>query len=652
MRFKFTVLLLALNVIAFGLITYLNTRDDNSSATGGGLAGQIGRELVDADRIELRGRGLDQPRIIERNGSNWFLTEPMRWSANYFAISRILNQLQFLEEEASFSIEEITRTGQNLSDYGLEDPVLDLTIAEGTKALTISIGTLTEIGNNIYLLGPDREEIFVVSREVIDGLLVDLNDLRNREIFNIPVFEVDALSLQIRSESAVNDSSLKVRLARNNGDWTFEAPVAARADPALVDNTINTLTAAKVRRFIEDTESNPERFGLDEPFMQVTIHGNNRRQTLIIGNQDAEAEGAAHYFAKLEENPAVFTVLARPFDALREAQEALRQRDFVRFNENLLSTINITADNRTIRLQKLEADGWQVLESTGDSEIQPRRADPQIIRGLIDSLAGLRATDFVVDNPSPADEDRLGFTEPRRIVELSFVEGAPLTLQLANPEDDNDNLYAKTNDAEFIYAVDRRSTLAKFPLNTLYYRNRTLNTLPQAAKIRQIRLTDLTNGEDIFDLQLTDREEDWEARLSEMDGERADLVRSTLDNLRQFEVNRYLLDRYAEAYPVDRDRTLPWAFRLSATIALPGGETDRVETLEYVFTERLSGTVQVGGSKKHNSIFEITQGLIDTLYELTDDMKMPPEASGKAAEEPETIPPIEDPSPIDSIATE
>lgn len=650
MRFKFTVILLVLNGVTFGLIAYLNMQAGRDSATAGGLSGQIGRGLAEADRIELRGRGLVAPRIIERDGSDWVVTEPMRWNANYFAISRILNQLQFLEEEASFSVEEIEETGQSLSDYGLEDPVLELTVAEGSRALGIKIGTLTELGNNIYLLGPDEERIFVVNRKVIDGLLVDLNDLRTREIFDIPVFEVDALSLQIRSESGADDSFLKVRLARNNGDWTFEAPVAAAADPDLVDNTINTLTAAKVRRFSEDPEQDLAAFGLDEPFMEVTIHGNNRRQTLIIGNNDSEGEGANHYFAKLEENPAVFTVLARPFDALREAQEALRQRDFMRFDEEQLSAINIKGDERTIRLQKLETDGWQVLESTREEEIQPRRADPQIIQALIGNLAELRASDFAADNPTSADEAWFGFDAPRRIVELSFTEGESRILELAHPEDDNDGLYAKTSGADFIYAVDRRPTLEALPLNILHYRSRTLNVLPQAARIQRLTLTNRTTNNDIIDLQLEAGAEDWSERLSELETDQADLIQSLLDSLREFEVKRYLFDRYAEAYPVDANKTLPWTFGLSASIVLPGGETDRVEELNYDFTERLSGTIQVGGSDAHNTIFEIPQDLIETLHQLTENFDAMEGASEEA--EPEVIDPVAEPEPIDSDRTE
>ena len=648
MRFKFTVFLLALNVIAFGLIAYLNHQARQIEPSTGGLSRQIGRELIDADRIELHGRGIETPRILERKGSTWHLIEPMQWSANYFAINRILNQLQFLEEEASFSVNEIEKTGQSLADYGLENPLLKIVIAKGDETVSISIGTLTEIGNNVYFLGPDALEIFVVNRQVIDSLLVDLNDLRSREIFDIPVFEVDALGLQIRSGNTADGSSLKVRLARNNGAWIFEAPLAAKANPALVDNTVNTLTAAKVQRFLETEQTDPIVQGLETPFMQVTIYGNKRRQTLIVGNLDPDSQGAPQYFAKLEDNPAIFTVLARPFDALREAQEALRERNFMNFDSSMLSTINISENGRKIRLQKLETgeNDWQVLESKGGNDIQPYRADPAIMDNLIKDLSSLRAKGFTADAPSTSDIESYGFNNPRRIVTLSFSEGDPLTLMLAYPENNRDALYAKTNLADFIFKVERSATLRMIPLNTPYYRNRILDILPAAARISALQLTNLQTGEAIFDYALGQENIPWNDLIEELDADHAEHIPVLLGAIRKFEVKSYLLDSYAEAYPVDAEKSLPWRFQLSATIQLPGDETDRTETREYVFTDRLSGTVQVAGSKQYNTIFEIPQSLLDALYELTEDMEIPPEMKGEPVPTPAPIEPISTPAQI------
>ncbi|PXA05199.1 hypothetical protein DDZ13_04355 [Coraliomargarita sinensis] len=644
MRFKFTIFLLGLNVLTFGLIGYLSHKSDPLDSSEGNLSAQIGREIIEADKIELSGSGLDQKRVLKRTGSNWQISEPMQWKANYFAINRILNQLQFIEEEATFSIDEISNTGQSLADYGLEDPLINLTISEGEESLQLSIGTLTEIGNNVYLLGPDRERIFVVNREVIDGLLVDLSDLRNREIFDIPVFEVTELSLQIKSSAESNNGDLKVRLANTTGEWRFEAPLSAEADPALVSNTINTLASLKVGRFIEPEASDPILHGLENPFMRVTLHGNKRRQTLLIGNLDPStpSDGTPQFFARLEDNPIAFTVDARPFENLLQAQESLRERNFMSFDQADLNGIYINENGREIRLQKIETGDWQVLESAGGGQIQPRRADPEVMDELIEDLQQLRAKAFAIDVPNTVDLERLGFNAPRRTVTLQFDTAQPVILELAHPEDENEKLYARTAAKESIYEVERRPTLQLVPLNALHYRNRNIETLPQAAIIKSVRLTNLDTNEPVLNYEI-DGQEDWAGFIDTLNIEEADALSTLLGSIRAFDVKSYLADGYADAYQLDAEKSLPWAYRLTAEVILPGGETQQTREVEYVFTERLSGTMQVGGSKANNAIFELKLELIEALYVLTENMPQPPESRGEVVPEATTPAPVPEP---------
>lgn len=648
MRFKFTAFLLVLNVITFGLILSLNKKAEQLSAQTGGLSGMIGRGVIEADRIELNGNGLDAPRILEHDGSSWSITQPMQWSANYFAVNRILNQLQFLEEEASFSLAEIEQTGQSLADYGLEEPWLQLKISNHDESIELSVGTVTEIGNNFYLLGPNGKDIFVVNEQVIQSLLVDLGDLRNREIFDIPVFEIDALSLEISTpEAAVGNSNFRVRIARTNTGWIFEAPLSAEADATQVANTINTLTAAKVVEFKELETSDPILQGLENPAMRVTLHGNKRRQTLLIGNKvpTSDAKEAPTYFARIEDNPTVFTIAAEPFDKLREAEEALRERSFMSFDPTALTSIELSEGDLQIRLQKLETgNSWQVVESNVDTNIQPRHADPEIIAKLIDDLKNLRASGFAVDSPTPTDFDRLGFNVPHRTIKLSLGDDTT-TLLIAHPENEKEMLYARSDKAEYIYTVNRRATLKAIPLNAAYYRKRTLETLPQAAKIKSLQLENLLTGQVIFSHTLEDEDRIWLKALIDLPKTHREATLSLLEAIRHFRVKTYLIDEYTDAYPLDSETTRPWVFRLSAELLLPGDETDRSETRTYVFTHRFSGSIQVGASEKHNAIFEIPQETIDALYVLTDDMQPPPEASDQPISTQKTIAPLAEPKP-------
>lgn len=652
MRLKFTFFLLALNLVVFGLIVYLGQEKQSAQSGERGLASQIGRELIDADRIELRGSGLEAPQVLVREGTSWALEKPMRWPANYFAVNRILNQLQFIEEEASFSIDELASTGQTLEDYGLREPSLNLTIAEGDKAVSLSVGTLTEIGNNVYLLGPGKDRVYVIERQVIDGLLLNLNDLRKREIFEIPVFEVQELSLQIRSSDIGTTSDLKVRLANNGGKWSFEAPLTAEADPALVSNTINTLAAVKVGRFIEPGTIDPLRLGLENPFMRVTLHGNKRRQTLTVGNLDpARENGAPFYYAKLESNPAVFTVQARPFDELVQAQEALRERHFMNLEGRQLDAIHLSENGRQLRLQTIESGQWQVLESNGDNELQPRRADRAVVDQMVADLTNLRASEFAVDAPVSVDLERLGFNQPRRVVKIFFEDGTSMTLELAHPEEDNETLYARTDHAEFIYEVERRPTLQSLPLSALHFRSRNLESLPQAAVVKSLALIDAETAEPVFRYSLGSGQTDWasvlKAAIEDEDDRQA--VMTLRDAIRNFRVSHYLKDGFEpEGYPLGPERVLPWRYRLEATLLLPGSDSDQTRKDAYVFTKRLSGSKQFGGSANHQTMFELTQRMIDALYQLTDSMDPPPEARGESPESPDTIQPVAEPKPLPS----
>jgi len=652
MRFKFTLLLLAFNVITFGLILSLNTKTERANSQSGSLSAIIGREVIEADRIELNGKGLDTPRILEHDGSSWKITAPMQWSANYFAINRMLNQLQFLEEEASFSVAEIKKTGQTLADYGLDEPQLQLTISNKNESIELSVGTATEIGNNFYLLGPSKKNVFVVNSQVIKSLLVDLSDLRNREIFNIPVFEIDALSLQIRAPETVGNANFRVRVARTNKGWIFEAPLTAEADATQVTNTINTLTAAKVVQFKEQEASDPILQGLENPTMRVTLHGNKRQQTLLIGNKvlTTKADETSTYFARIEDNPTVFTVAAAPFDKLREAQEALRERNFMSFDSVALTSIDLSEADLQIRLQKLETGSWQVIESNAETDIQPRHADPEIIAQLIDDLKNLRASSFAVDSPTPTDLDRLGFNTPRRNIKLSLGE-EQITILLAHPESESEKLYARSDKAEYIYTVDRRSTLQRIPLNAAFYRKRTLETLPEAAKIKSIQLENLSTGQIIFSHTLKDQDLTWLTALGDTTEVEQGAILTLLKAIRQFEVKTYLFDGYQDTYSIDDETAQPWLYRLSAEILLPGDETDRSDTRSYVFAKRVSGTVQVGASSLHNVIFEIPQITLDALYTLTDDMQPPPEASNQPIAPEAPITPVPEPINIVDAAT-
>jgi hypothetical protein len=638
MRIKFTLTLILLNVITFGLIWFLDHRSLQTEQQATQLAEQIRDEVAEATQTKLSGRAIDLPHLLVRNGENWELTEPVRWPANYFAVNRILNQLQFIEEEASFTVDAIESSGQSISDYGFDDPILEIELEHANKTTALALGTPTELGNKIYLLGPKKSLIYVVNRSSIDSLFTDLNALRSRKILDLPVFEIDALSLQLKTPTG----SLKVRLAKAENTWQFEAPFATSADPALVASTINTLSSIPVIRFVEFNSSDPVAQGLDDPSMHITLYGNKREQTLLVGNADPSAQGESTYFARLEGRPTVFTIQAQPVDALRQAQQDLRKRNFFEFNTADADSILIGEGETELRLQKLETGDWQIIETAASGEIQPQRADAQVMSMLLRDLNKLRALNFAIDAPTPAELGQLRFNTPRRQLKINFSNNDPLELFLAHPEENETQLYARTDKAPFVYEIERRLILKLLSLNPLDYRDRTLEQLPTAARITALKINPLSTTEGpnaTHAFSLNDAQPDWPACIEKLPIKQGAALLDILDAFKNFEVSAYLEDNFKAS----GTGATPWQSKLSATVLLPDGNGGRKITQDYYLTDRVGGTRQFGGSEKHNCSFEINQKLMEALYVFMEDMPLPPEATEAPVAMPTAPEPIPEP---------
>lgn len=623
MRFKFTVVLLLLNIIAASFLWFLGREDlrqRDSIREGRGL---LGPEVMEIDYLAISGASVPERRVLERRQDRWFLTEPIDWQANSFAVQRILSQLQFMDKDVSFETAELGRSGQSLADYGLEDPSLVLTYHLRGEEGAFRIGDATRVGNRLYVLAPDGKRVMVVSRSLIDSLILDLQDLRSQQVFDIPVFEIRSLSIQ--TTEPVNQ---RVRLIRDGESWRFEAPLETAANSNLVDTTIARITALKVHRFVTGDEAAAATTGLGNPTLRVTLQGSSRRQTLAVGNAVAGSEGESRrFYARIGDNPTVFTISGAPLEVLRNAHVELRERRFMNFDPRKVTGVEIGKGDQQVSLQKLETGVWQVFETGGNGRLQARGADAAAVEGLLNSLRNLEALRFVTDSPG-ADPGRYGFDAPERTIRLRSGKDRSLQTLIIGEllEGLPARFYARSDATASVYEISA-AILQQAKLNPLAYRDRLLDDLPSSARIKQLRLIDLNSGKPVFEMGIDPSTQTWKEVLSAVDSPRREAIQQLLDQVRRFEVDQYLKEGYAEGYSLDSDTLIPWRYELEADVVLPGGESPRLETVKYSLSERLGGRFQVGGSVRREMIFSLPQRLIDALFVFTVEAAPPEPAS-------------------------
>ena len=644
MRTKITLVLLFLNVALFFYI--MNWEKPLLPDANGKRV--LGPEAAAVDSF-TRTSGSGATVRIEKRGDAWWLTQPYDWPANPNAVQSIVNELQFLEHETSFAVKDLAKSGQSLADYGLAQPALTLAFTSAGKSYVLKIGDSTKIGNRLYVLSPDGSTIHVVNRSVTDSLARPLEDIRSESIFTIPVFEVRSLSLQTAAPA-----NLKVRLRRDGARWAFETPILARANKAGVEGTINALNALQTKNFLAAADPRLEQAALDAPTLRVTLEGNARRETLLIG----AAATAGEFYAKIENKPVAFTVALSPrlLADLHSAQETLRDPHVLDFDPHTVTSLALAAPGQPeLSLQRLEAgqgaESWQLVVRGGSGQApQTLAADTAVVQELLTKLQMLAATKFLSDAPSAADLENYGFNRPERELTLNLNTGggpagntpSALTLQIGSAPDKRDVAYARVTNAPYIYQIEP-AILTDAPALARHYRQRTLRELPAGARIGGFKITDLASNLVLLEKNAaadTGLSADTLAKDNDPAPRRKALT-SLLVELRTLRARRYLTDNFTPDHADSGGEAHPWKYRLDVALALEGGNgAAQTTTSTLLFTDRLGGTTQLAGTAEFGGVvFEVSQEMLDALFALTyaeknDPGPPPPEAPKTVSEKP------------------
>lgn len=624
MRTKVTLILIFLNVALFGFIFYVRPKFDIEEKIKATRTRVLGPESADIQTLTLVAGG--QTTALAKRGESWSITAPFNWPANPHAVSSILKELQLLEHETSFLVADLPKTGMALADYGLDHPAASIaftTTATGTP-VTLRLGKGTTDGNRLYVLSPDGERIHVVSRRLATLLATPPEQLRSDELLSIPVFEVRSFNLQ-------NSANLRIRVRRDGERWAFETPIDARASKTATELTIAGLSALRAKTFVTEALS-PELNPSTSFTLRVTLEGNNRSETLLLGAaRPTTTENATEteFYAQIEKSDyksVVFTVaVPKPLlEQLSNAQKALRETHLYSLDPRTVTSIALRAPRQPeLALQRVDASGetitWQSISRTGEQASVAQPADADLVRQLIENLNNLTAEEFVSDAPSRADEEAWGFNQPELEIAITTMAGntpTTTTLRLGVGANRGATAYAQFSDAHFVYAIDAE-ILRKIPVEPRAWRNRLLRELPAGARITAIAIQPAgpADAKPIFQCKL-DGTQTWDDALKTEQADRQAAVRTILNQLRQLRAKSFAADHFTATVGIGGPER-PWSYKLLATVVLEGGAAGaQTSVQELLLSDRIGGNTQLAGTQDLDALFEIEQPFVDALWTL------------------------------------
>lgn len=637
MRTKVTLILVLLNVALLAVILYARREwqvEKDIAAAGKRV---LGSDAVGIRSLVITSPGSDKRIELERKADNtpWEIKSPIDWPANDFAVRRIIHDLEFLESETSFPVDSLKESGRSLADYGLDKPqiILEFTLTgpeSSAKPVRLEIGDTTQVGNRLYVLSPDGKKVHVVGRSLADSLIVGLEDLRTDTLFTIPVFEVRSLGLQNTAPAP------RVRLRREGARWTFEAPIIARASKPASEVVVSGLNGLRALSFLKDVPVTDS--GLDKPSFRITLEGNSRRETLLLGNpfpvpaapQKNQTGGATLYYAGMEGRPQVF-VTSIPdgkdslLETLRRAQDTLRDSRVLDFDPAAVTSVSLTTPGRPEPLVLRREDTLWRIEGAAGAPALP--ADTKLVGNLLQRLALLTVTPheegksgFLRDAPSDAEIEAYGFNLPQREIILTLAPAAAsqtparITLQIGVSSANGGTVQARVLGQPFIYAV-AASTLNDLPVATAVYRERTLRTLPDTTRITGLTLVDTSTPEKPLLALTLAKDQTWEQSLAAEPALRTAALKTLRDGFSTLRANQFVSTTFTDTSLVDGKR-VPWKYRLEFTLST-GTETPENQTATLFVAERSGGGTQLAGSPELGLVFSLEQPVVDALWTLT-----------------------------------
>ena len=614
MRFKFTIFLLVANLALFAAIWGLE-RDASPDAPER-------RAMAPITVLEIEGKSVEKPRVLRLENNRWRIVSPIDWPANLFAVNRIINQLEFLEKETGFAAAEAIKRGHGLAEYGLDDPAYVFKYGNGEKMYSLKVGKGAPVGNRIYLFDSLSDRIVVVDKEFVDGLIVDMERLRNQLVFDIPRFEVSAFSVRLPIAASPADPKtnfLRVGLVRDGGKWKMETPIAAAADPREVDAFLDEICRVCAMGFPQDATLSEAGFDGGTLPASVTLQGTNRRQVRLIGSKTKDG---AQVYARLEDNPTLFTLDAAFLKNLENLQTKLRDKSFFRFDAERATALEISKGGRTVSFHKLAGGLWDVVGNAGGKGATAS-ADLAAVSDVLNKLSKVRARTFVSD--SAANFSRYGIGPDCLRITVTRDDGGSDSIQIGSEYDDAGEplMYAKPGSGSAVYGISKELAAAA-STDFLKYRSKALWSLPAAAEISSVKIARLPDSAAVFEVRSSGAATVADA-IKKLPPRDAEAARALVAAAKSFSVSEYLPQKFSADGVSAGGKKLPWAYSVSFSADLPGADAASVKTREIFLTERVGGTRQYGGSRSDDAVFVPSQDFIDAAFEIVSKRSEPSE---------------------------
>ena len=258
---------------------------------------------------------------FSKNDDSWIYVEDESFPLDQDSFKEILNKFESVHSEREIE------NAEDLSEYGLDDPDIKVTIKDqDEKQHVLEFGSVNDTTGNCYVrMDSDDKIIYMVDSSLKDALSFSINDLAEKEEFpSITATTITNLTVEKPGEDTV--SLVKDEESATGWEYRKGSSVKREVDSSKTQELLNAISGFTWNSFVTVDTDNLSSYGLENPVkiivdyqiteeVEGTDDGQNtedstetittdKEEILLLGNKD----DSGAYYAKLDSQSYIYKI--------------------------------------------------------------------------------------------------------------------------------------------------------------------------------------------------------------------------------------------------------------------------------------------------------------------------------------------------------